>query len=72
MKQNLKNYNFYNFNFKHEKTCVNKNELTINSHYNLTSNNSTIKPLFGFSDYLEKIFGDIYASFISNFPNYQN
>lgn len=68
MKQNLKNFNFCNFNFDQKQACVNKNELSILEHYNLKVGDKTIKPVYNFVEFFKTKFGTTETS--SLFENY--
>jgi hypothetical protein len=73
MKQNLKNFNFYNFNLKQESPCVNKNEFSALEHYNLKLNSQVIKPVLNFKDFLKSHFSaNIIETIFENYPEYKN
>lgn len=66
MNQNLKNYNFYDFKLSQDQPSVKKNNLSIFEHYNVTANDSTIKPTCGCKDYLFSFFEDEAISSLNN------
>ncbi len=55
MKQNNKNYLFFNFNPVIENKIINKSDLTIESVYNITLENNIIEPVHDFTDIFELI-----------------
>ena len=73
MKQNLKYYNFYNFELKQKQSLIEKSDLSVSAHYNLTAYSPTIKPVFGFENFLLKIFGSQKFNILfEKYPEYKN